>query len=489
MRSAISITIAAGLVRIIIGGLTPLFPDETYYWEWSRRLAAGYFDHPPAIAWLIRAGTLAAGDTPLGVRLGPGVAGIVAGLFLCGAARRIAGDRAALVTAVVFAIMPLSAAGLILATPDAPLLATAAATCWAVLRALEHPPRSLRSFGWWCAAGLTVGLGLLSKYTAVLLPFGVFVAFLVYREWRPRLADPGPYVATAIAIAIFSPVVLWNASHDWASFGFQLRHGLGGTGGSVINRELELIGGQLALVSPILFALMIAAAYRRDLQPPAANLLPAVAATIFVFFMYSATKRRVEANWPALAYVPGVLLLAARPRTRRWDSWLGAGVGVAALLTLTTYINSFTPALPVPARRDPVARSMGWDDMARAVNRVYAPRLSISAYRTHVGADRYQEASQLAFHLPNHPESYALNLTTRSNQYDLWPGFEQRAQSRDGLILVLDDVTGEHSTITALKSHFTAVTRGEQVVLARNGDPIKVLRVWILDGWLGSWPK
>ena len=489
MRSAISITIAAGLVRIVIGGLTPLFPDETYYWEWSRRLAAGYFDHPPAIAWLIHGGTSVAGDTPLGVRLVPGITGILAGLFLCGAAHRLAGARAALITAVVFAVMPLSAAGLILATPDAPLLAAAAATCWAVLGALEHPTRSWRSFGWWIVAGITVGVGLLSKYTAVLLPFGVFVAFLVYREWRPRLADPGPYVATAIAVAIFSPVVMWNASHDWASFAFQLRHGLAGTGGSVINRELELIGGQMALVSPILFVMMIAAARRRDLQPPTATLLPAVAATIFVFFMYSATKRRVEANWPALAYVPGILLLAARARTRAWSSWLRAGIGVAALLTLTTYVNTFTPALPVPARRDPVARSAGWDDMGRAVNRVYEPRLSISAYRTHVGADRYQEASQLAFQLPNHPESYALNLTTRSNQYDLWPGFEQRARPRDGLILVLDDLNGEHSTITSLKPHFTAVTRGEQVILARDGDPIKALRVWILDDWLGSWPR
>jgi len=37
-------------VRLIIAALVPLHPDEAYYWEWSRHLAAGYFDHPPAIA-------------------------------------------------------------------------------------------------------------------------------------------------------------------------------------------------------------------------------------------------------------------------------------------------------------------------------------------------------------------------------------------------------------------------------------------------------
>ena len=69
-RQSVAITIAAGVVRLVVGALTPLFPDETYYWDWSRHLAAGYFDHPPAIAWTIGAGALVGGATPFGVRLG-----------------------------------------------------------------------------------------------------------------------------------------------------------------------------------------------------------------------------------------------------------------------------------------------------------------------------------------------------------------------------------------------------------------------------------
>ena len=48
------------------GALLPLSADEAYYWLWSRHLAAGYYDHPPAIAFVIRAGTLLFGDTPFG---------------------------------------------------------------------------------------------------------------------------------------------------------------------------------------------------------------------------------------------------------------------------------------------------------------------------------------------------------------------------------------------------------------------------------------
>ena len=56
------------VVRAVFAALLPLSADEAYYWLWSKHLAAGYFDHPPAIAWLIRAGTALFGDTPFGVR-------------------------------------------------------------------------------------------------------------------------------------------------------------------------------------------------------------------------------------------------------------------------------------------------------------------------------------------------------------------------------------------------------------------------------------
>jgi 4-amino-4-deoxy-L-arabinose transferase-like glycosyltransferase len=492
-RAPLAITLAAGLVRLGIGATTPLFPDETYYWEWSRRLAAGYYDHPPVIALLIRGGTAIAGDTPLGVRLFPIIAGVVAAIFLVASARRIGGDRAALITAMIFAILPLSAAGLILATPDAPLLAGAAAMLYCVQRAIEQPPRTRDGLAWWSASGVALGLAMDSKYTAVLVPLGIFAAFLVRRDLRPRLRDAGPYVATVIGIAIFSPVIIWNSTHDWASFAFQLGHGLRRVSGSIVNRELELIGGQLGLVTPVLFVMMAIAVGRglriSSLLPPSSSLLPLTATFIFAFFVYSATKRRVEANWPALAYLPAMLLLASHTTSQAWNRWLKAGIALAGVVTLATYVNSFAPILPVPARRDPVARSAGWDDLARAVNELYAPKLPISSYRTWVAAIRYQEASELAFHLPNHPRDvFALSFTSRPSQYDLWHSFPQRAYRRDGMILVADDVEGRHPAVELLAPHFERVTRADQVVLARNGDPVKYLRIWVLERWLGTWP-
>ena len=78
---AAAIIVGAVLGRIVLSGHLGLSEDEAYYWVWGQRLDAGYFDHPPAIAWIIRAGTELLGDTERGVRLvGIGLGGLAAGL-------------------------------------------------------------------------------------------------------------------------------------------------------------------------------------------------------------------------------------------------------------------------------------------------------------------------------------------------------------------------------------------------------------------------
>src|SRR5690348_3560263 len=332
-RTALIVTVVAALVRLFFAWWIPLFPDETYYWVWSRHLAGGYFDHPPMIAVLIRAGTLIGGVTALAVRLFPVIAGAVASFAAVGIARRIGGDKAACWAAIVFALMPLAASGLVLATPDAPLLATHAVTLYFVVRALQSPIRSRVSFLWWCAAGIALGLAFASKYTSIFLPVGLFIAVLLRPSLRARLAEPGPYVACVLATLVFLPVLHWNAAHDWISFRFQIQHGLGTPKGSALQRELELFGGQLGLVSPILFVLAADAVWRAARRPvtDAHFALAIVALASWGFFVYSALRRPVEANWPAPSYVPAVALLAAVASSLTWDRWLRRGIVLAAV--------------------------------------------------------------------------------------------------------------------------------------------------------------
>src|SRR6188472_4090880 len=65
-----SLTILALVaLRLVAAAFPPITFDEAYYWMWSKNLAGGYYDHPPMVAFVIRLGTMIAGDTELGVRL------------------------------------------------------------------------------------------------------------------------------------------------------------------------------------------------------------------------------------------------------------------------------------------------------------------------------------------------------------------------------------------------------------------------------------
>jgi 4-amino-4-deoxy-L-arabinose transferase-like glycosyltransferase len=498
VKPALLLLAAAALVRLVVAALVPLVPDEAYYWEWSRHLAAGYFDHPPMIAWLIRAGTQAGGATPFGVRAGPIAAGFAGSCAAAALAHRLAGPRGAWRLAVLLSVVPLAGVGLILATPDAPLLACAAGILLAVDHALagrvpatdgarqsDSGPDTI----WWIVAGVALGLGASSKYTVVLIPAAIVVAFVISRRLRAELRRPGPYIACVVAACVFLPVVLWNASHDWVSFRFQLHHGLGPVTGSALMRELTLVGGQAGLVSPVLFVLVVCAtataASRSD--APRRFVLAVVAVFVWGFFAASAIRRPVEANWPAIAVLPALVLLATSMPGGRRARWERIGVALGGVMVIAVYILAISPIPLLPAHMDPLARAFGWSDLAVAVMADEARDTAdggaaTGGARVWLAADRYQDAAELAFNMPRHPVVFSLNLAGRPNEYDLWPTARDSMRRGDALMAILDDVPDPPPPVARLAPHFSQVVRGALVELHRGGHVVARRRLWHFRG-------
>jgi 4-amino-4-deoxy-L-arabinose transferase-like glycosyltransferase len=490
--------LAAAVLRTVLSGLVPLLPDETYYWEWSRQLAAGYFDHPPGIALLIASGTALLGDTHAGVRAGPGMAAVLMHLaaVVCAwqlGGRGAAGQRAATRAAALVALLPIATVGLVLATPDAVLFAATMFALCGVERALAAPLRSRQSLGWWTVAGVGLGAAFVAKYTAVLLPMGLVVACLLHPALRRRFAEPGPWIASAVALALFAPVVAWNASNDWASFRFQLGHGFTPSArGNPLSRELEMVGGQIGLASPILFLLMAAAVWlamrdgwrmRRDLDPTDVMTrrfaLAVMAVVPLAFFAVSAWRRSVEANWPAMIYPGAMMLLATAEQPWSHGRWWRRGQVLAAVLIAVVVWQAATPMLPVPPRKDPIARAHGWDVLARAVQQSRQDEFLAGTAGRWVAADRYQDASELAFHLPDQPRVFALNLGGRTNQYDLWPNAADAIRPGDGLVVAFDADAKGDSLAGVVGRWFAATKQGATVPLRRGDGVVTTRRLWL----------
>tara|TARA_R110002073_G_scaffold229245_1_gene390079 strand:- start:28 stop:1434 length:1407 start_codon:yes stop_codon:yes gene_type:complete len=175
------------------------------------------------VAWLIWLGTAIAGHNEFGVRIGAFLCGLIAMGFLYALANNLYDKSTAMRAVLLFSILPLGFASSFLMTPDAPLVAAWAATLYYMERALVADRSSA-----WLGMGIAFGLGILSKYTLGLLGIAALVFVIIDPTARRWMKRPHPYFAAMLAIALFSPVIIWNIENNWASFLFQSTRVLGG---------------------------------------------------------------------------------------------------------------------------------------------------------------------------------------------------------------------------------------------------------------------
>lgn len=203
-------------LRLFYLGGPELLKEEAYYWTYAQHLDIGYLDHPPMVAWLIWLSTKIFGTTEFAVRFPAWLSWLIASVFVFKLSKNLYGGGVARRSLLVFAVLPVFFIFGFMMTPDAPLI-----PCWAAaLYYLERALRGNRNRAW-LGVGAAFGLGLLCKYTIGLLGLATLVYVLLDRPSRHWLLRPEPYLGAALTVALFSPVIVWNARHEWISFAFQ----------------------------------------------------------------------------------------------------------------------------------------------------------------------------------------------------------------------------------------------------------------------------
>jgi hypothetical protein len=385
-------------MRVIYAGMIDLRTDEAYYWTWSKENVLSFLDHPPMIAWFIRFGTAVFGDTNLGVRFAGIVAMLVTQLLLADIARRVTHDIRAVVIAV---LMPEAALyyGLLMSkvSPDVALIPFAVAMVWALVRL--HESNDAR---WWLAAGAFAGLALLSKFTAVMLLPAV-AAFMLVPKWRGRwLLSPYPWAAALIAMVVFSPVLIWNYQHEWASFRFQLvrataTHELSlRTVGDFIGLQFGLVG---FILLPVVLSGVVLTAWRGYRRADAVAILLSTAVIVpFGYFFWKSLSLRVGDTWPMFIWPVGfaaaAINVAMLPR-EGWPAWMvqstmhWAKVAIASGIVFVVAVFLYYVIAPwnFIGRADPIGGEAGYRqvvDRAQAqLQNTGASWIATTDYRTY----------------------------------------------------------------------------------------------------------
>lgn len=429
-------------VKILLAWRLPLFGDEAFYWLEAQHPAAAYSDLPFMTAMLVRAGTLVAGDTYLGVRLWFLVLGAVVPGLVWILARRLAGRSAAWPAAAATACVPLAAMLGVLALPDVALVAVGLAGLAAFLRAMDGGGRA-----WWLAAGGLAALGFCTHYRFAALLAGPAAYLLFTAAGRRWLATPWPWLAALVAGAGLVPIAWFNLAHDHAGLSFQLveRHPW----------RFQWEGWRYApvqalVVTPLMFTALLAAfvpgfrQWRSDPAAGAALLFSAVILAGFTAAAFFADTERTSAHWtlvgylPLLAWLPGVL--ATLPR---WCRPWAPLTGLAGTLAMATYlVLAIRPdaATGLAAGKAFPDNFTGWPQAAQGARQHLG-----SDERLVVVADNFMLAAELDFELASVPRVYSLDHELnhrhgRALQLGLWSldeaGLRERAAGRRALVVV-----------------------------------------------------
>ncbi len=407
--------------------------DESYYWDWSRRLDLGYYDKPPMIAWINALSTMLLGVSAQAVRMPAVVFGALGliGMYLCG--RRMFNAEVAFWGLAAWLATPGTAAlGLIMAT-DALLTGFWCLALYTLWRALEA--QKANAF-WWLLTMLLVGLGSLSTQMMLIFPL-LLILYLLFSEDRKQLFSRWPWLMWSGSLLFLIPPLWWNFQHDWITVRHSVRQ-FEPVGSSMFDHFKtfgEFVAGQMGLVTPITWLLLLLLTVTLLLK-----VLKWSRQTRFLFIFGAvglfaisglSFRQSINPNWPVTFYPAALLLLAAWGREQvsagffdKMRGWFVPGIKLGIFLTLLAYLLPFAMQLSfLPLGKiDPTSRIKGWQELGQQVGETLQqqPRpeqtIVISPLRNY--------PAEVAFYSPGNPITYKWpgNPPRISSQYELWPG-------------------------------------------------------------------
>ncbi len=378
--------------------------DEAYHWLYAVHPALSYFDHPPMTMWIEQIGlTLCGGWVhPLSLRLGFLLLFAGSTWILFRWTADWFGEKAGFWSAVALNLSGyFTAFGGVFALPDSPFLFFALLTFWRATAAVRS--NSLKD---WLGVGVGFAGAMLSKYHAVLLPAGVVFYALVTPNKRKLLWSPGPYLAVAIGFLGFSPVIVWNAQHEWASFLFQGGRARSGEVTPFLHSgPLKWLGGPILYLLPWIWFWLVVELVRhlkrfRSLADPERILICLSIVPISFFFLISGLSHDVLLHWPLVGFLPLFPLVGRNwqrlwieyPRTSKW--FLGSWIAMVIALMALVLVQSRFGVIRFPAgSKDPSADISGWESVAAELQR----RGILDEPNAYLFTNIWYDSGQLAF--------------------------------------------------------------------------------------------
>jgi hypothetical protein len=498
-----------GIVGLCLAVKFPMVTDEAYYVDWASRNdwpSLGFFDHPPLVSWI--ASPVRFWHDIVAARLVVWALNLLSLWIVWKTCRKVSPDRS-IQALIMLATSIGGIAGGILLTPDTGLIVFWNIAIHEAICALRGHSRR------WITAGVATGLGLLSKYTMVLI--GPVFLWGLIRDNHKQLRSPWPYLGGLACLLVFLPHIWWQSQNQWITFRFQFGHGfsvkqslqsgsllppanepetpeasewmlrdqlfaaLSGTSGfaemvkkpkpepSRLEKSVQyagdFVGGIAALWGIYSFAMIYwltrRRAKRQDSNPPVGmGLIAGSAFFPLIFFGLIAPFSKIEANWPAM-HMAGLAIwfshhyrISPRFIKMAMTAHVIAIVILGIMMTMPGYF-------PNARRNRALLESKGYASLGQYIEKHFD--------ETPIAVDSYQLKSAIRYYAPETPVAQ-------------WPGITRGSEYTRG---ITDDRAVEEKLLNKSEVAIISLQPSPRVIAGFKAIRFDGLRV-CPDGSLGA---
>lgn len=358
------------LVRIIWLFYTdiPLFADEAQYWFWSLSPDWGYYSKPPMLSWVIFLTTSVLGDSEFAIRISSTILHFFTSyiIYLIALSLKPLAIKEAKYAALAYFTMPAVFLSSMIISTDPLLLFFWALTLLFFIKAQKSDTMQN-----WLGVGVFLGMGMLSKYNMAIFIISAGLFYIIKNRSICFLQNKKIWLASLIALLIFSPNIWWNFHNHFVSF--QHTAELASQQHSLLNRLMKVLEfglAQFAVMGPILFVLAILSL--RNMKSH--MLLSCFTWPFLLIIMLVAFKSKAYANWAAPTYIAGVILAVFTAFKMQRVKWIQYSIVFHCIIGLG--IMSYQPimqhfALPLNAKTDVFFRMRGAKELATEVLKLH----------------------------------------------------------------------------------------------------------------------
>ncbi|MDX2443193.1 MAG: glycosyltransferase family 39 protein [Bacteroidales bacterium] len=446
------------IISIIQARFTGLWNDEAYYWEYSRDLEWGYFDHPPMIGVVIKFGYLLF-KNELGVRLFI-VIFSTATIFII--EKTLQPSNLKLYYLIILSIGLLHL-GSIIAVPDILLIFLSATFLWFYKKYNEND-----NLVYAVLIALNIALLLLSKY------HGLTVIGLIVLSNLKLLGRKSFWLIVFLSIVFLIPHVLWQYNHGWPSISYHLFER--SPEAYRFTQTLNFIIGQLLIPGPIIGIFLIYYSFRYTPKDSFERSLKFILIGTYTFFFLMSFRTRIEANWTVTAIIPMIYLaykevyLNARAEKILKYSFL---ISLPVIILIRIYL--IFDFFPTESKFNPEFHK--WANWATQVKDKAGdlPVVFFDSYQKPSKYEFYAQSTSFTINSPTYRKTLFDYRTTENDLQgkDVYVSSESPLPGADSLLIPL------HKTYIVLVKNFRSfgkirIDTKEKEIITQPGSPIYI---------------